>query len=70
MARKKKVKDVTVYAVQTYKKNGVLLYQNIAENYRIALIEKKCQENVFTGLYTTIEKYTIRLHLLTEDANG
>ena len=70
MARKKKVNEVIVYAVQTFKDNGVLLYQNISENYKIALIEKECQQKVFTGLFTTIEKYKIRLPLLTEDANA
>lgn len=70
MGKKKKVTEVNVYAVQTYKDNGVLLYQNIVENYSIALIEKKCQQNVFTGLYTTIEKYKIRLPLLTEAVDG
>ena len=70
MGKKKKVTTVIVYAVQTYKDNGVLLYQSISENYKIALIEKECQQKVFSGLFTTIEKYKIRLPLLTEAVDG
>lgn len=68
--RKKQLKQVTIYAVQTYKKGGcALIYQAIAENYEIALIEKRCQQNVFTDCHTTIEKYTIRLDKLVKECN-
>ena len=61
----KKKNQATIYAVQTYKsKTCELLYQAILENYEIALIEKQCQQNVFTDHYTTIEKYTIRIDKL------
>lgn len=64
---RKKVK-ATIYAVQTYKKNSCeLIYQAIAENYEIALIEKQCQQNVFTDCFTTIEKYTIRIDKLQKE---
>ena len=64
----KKESKATIYAVQTYKKNSCnLIYQAIAENYEIALIEKNCQQNVFTDCYTTIEKYTIRVNKLVKE---
>ena len=64
----KKKNQATIYAVQTYKKNSCdLIYQAIAENYEIALIEKQCQQNVFIDCHTTIEKYTIRLNKLVKE---
>ena len=64
----KRETKATIYAVQTYKKGGCeLIYQAIAENYEIALIEKQCQQNVFTDCHTTIEKYTIRTNKLVKE---
>ena len=64
----KKETNATIYAVQTYKKGGCeLIYQAIAENYEIALIEKQCQQNVFTDCHTTIEKYSIRTNKLVKE---
>ena len=64
----KKKNQATIYAVQTFNTTTwALIYQNIAENYEIALIEKQCQQKVFIGCHTTIEKYTIRLNKLVKE---
>lgn len=64
----KKKNQATIYAVQTFNKTTwTLIYQNIAENYELAKIEKQCQQNVFIDCHTKIEKYTIRLDKLIKE---